>query len=114
MSRPNIERILKAMRADCVPAGECGRWAVAKKEISLDESLSMRRLSRKKLCGEVPPGQYTWLHCYTVRDEPALQLIHADLMIRLMGRVGLQGAWAMPRWFGRRAPMLRVLGAAER
>ena len=33
------------------------------------------------------------------KEEPALALIHADLMVRLRHKVQFQGAWAMPRYF---------------
>jgi hypothetical protein len=61
---------------------------------------------------ELPPGRfdYAWHDLWSDpdRDEPHLQVTHFKLMRKLMDRVGLQGAWAMPRKLTRRIPEFRL------
>jgi hypothetical protein len=62
------------MRADCVPAGESGRWTVRKDEITPKQALAMKRLQETKFkdVKYVPPGPYTWLHCVTLETHLSL------------------------------------------
>lgn len=42
------------------------------------------------------------------RNERGLQGIHGELMANLATKAKKQGAWAMPRWFFRRLPEMRI------
>lgn len=91
------------MRADMIQPGTSGRWTVTRKEITPEDSASMKHLERKKLCKSVPPGTYTWLHCLTMEtamrlpgetvmnDFPCELSKHLEFIMRARGRVLVGG-----------------------
>lgn len=60
------------------------------------------------------PGRWDFAWHDLWVDGDGLQVLHARLMMRFMDRVGRQGAWAFPRWLGRRAAGLgQLLGSPK-
>lgn len=99
-----ISEILKAMRADSVPAGEIGKWAVVKGAItpSMYET-EIRLFSAGKIKAVAPIGNYTWLFCRTLatmmdkhgetvmNDYPDELKKHLQFIMRASGRVLVGG-----------------------
>lgn len=61
-----------------------------------DRRVTIHRMDARH---ELPPGKFdfAWHDLFSADDEPHLQVIHMELIGRLVGRVKVQGAWAMPR-----------------
>lgn len=56
-----IDQILTAMRADCIPEGESGRWYIKRRNLDAFQCLSVSVAGGRN----ITPGLYTFLHCYT-------------------------------------------------
>jgi hypothetical protein len=92
------ERILSAAKANDIPAGSSGLWVVFKH--IYDKPRIARREDGKIV--EVPPGLFTYLHCYTtatlhqsgecvMHDTPDELDTHLNFMLRARGRVLITG-----------------------
>lgn len=99
-----VDKILQAMRADCVSAGECGRWEVAKREIDQRQyEMQLRLVTAGKLPNAAPVGNYTWLHLRTaatmmdrhgetvMNDIPSELKKHLQFIMQASGRVLVGG-----------------------
>jgi hypothetical protein len=94
-----INDILLAMRADCVPEGECGRWTVQKRAMTEHDRQIYIRANVKP----VPPGPYTFLFCLTtptmltppgvvvMNDFPCELQRHLEFVLKARGKVLVGG-----------------------
>src|SRR5947209_19945878 len=94
----NVSAILQAMRADAVPAGVAGRWAVEKCVISERDSAISRRVN-----SFIPAGTFTVLCCHTMatmmktrgetvmNDFPSELKKHLEFILSARGRVLVGG-----------------------
>lgn len=91
-NRKQIQRILEAMRADSIPAGEAGLWKVRK--------VRFREAMAKKT--GIPEGRYTYLTRWTeksmhqagecvMNDTPGELRKHLEFVLRAHGRVLVTG-----------------------